>query len=135
MAFGSDNSIYVSGGTTARLTQSPDLCAVQGGEVSSTAPLTNLCLGDGFADQIQLSVTGNTGTGRFGLVRQNDLALVAQNGTGSFNMENYPPGNYYVGHISFMCGGIKYHIHYKSTVWLATSFGPQSQFRPFVGKH
>ena len=100
IAFGSDNSIYVSGGTTARLTQSPDLCAVQGGEVSSTAPLTNLCLGDGFADPIQLSVTGNTGTGRFGLVRQNDLALVAQNATGSFNMENYPPGNYYAGHIS-----------------------------------
>ncbi len=100
IAFGSDNSVYVGGGTTARLTQAPIDCTVNGGFVSTTSPLTNLCLGDGNADIIQLSVIGNLGVGRFGLVRQSDLFVVAQNSTGVFNMENFDQGSYFAGHIS-----------------------------------
>ncbi len=75
-------------------------CTVNGGTVSTTSPRLNLCLGDGVANQVVLSVTSNVGLGRFGLVRQSDLEVIASNATGVFNMENFPAGNYFAGHVS-----------------------------------
>jgi hypothetical protein len=100
MEFGSDNSIYVAGGQVAKWTQAASACVVQGGIVSTAAPTTALCVGDGFPDFIQLSVIGQQGTGRFGLVRQSDLGVVAVNNSRLFNMENYPAGAYFAGFLA-----------------------------------
>jgi hypothetical protein len=75
-------------------------CNVDGGTVSSANQLTQLCKGDGDADLIQLTVTGNVGAGLFGIVRQSDLGVVATNATGLFNIENLPAGSYFAGHVS-----------------------------------
>jgi hypothetical protein len=75
-------------------------CAVNGGTISTSSPRLNLCIGDGVQNLVQFTVTGNVGASRFGLVRQSDLGVVATNATGLFNMENYPAGNYFAGHIS-----------------------------------
>jgi hypothetical protein len=75
-------------------------CLVDGGTISTFSPRLNLCKGDGQPDYIQLSVSGNNGIGRYGLVRQSDLEIIATNNNGFFNMESYDAGQYYVGHIS-----------------------------------
>ncbi len=81
----------------------PDVvCNVAGGTISTSSPRLNLCKGDGLSNIIQLSVSGNIGIGRFGLVRQSDLAIIATNASGSFNMENYPASTYFVGHVSVL---------------------------------
>lgn len=75
-----------------------------GGILTASGNLTP-CNGDGGPDPIQLSVTGNSGNSRFGLLNTaNDI--IAQNTTGLFNMENYPPGNYKLGHLSYGDGFI-----------------------------
>lgn len=75
-------------------------CAVSGGTVSSQSPRFNLCVGDGVANVVSLSVSGNTIPGRFGLVRQSDLAVIATNANGNFNMELYPAGAYFAGYVA-----------------------------------
>lgn len=75
-------------------------CPAQGGTISTLSQRLNLCVGDGFPNIVQLSITGNTSPGRFGLVRQSDLAVIATNTTGVFNMENYPAGQYFVGYVA-----------------------------------
>ncbi len=85
---------------TAIVTVVAVACAVDGGTVSSPSPRQNLCIGDGVSDIVQLTVTGNTGQGRFGLVRQSDLQVVAINTTGTFNLEDFPAVTYIAGHIS-----------------------------------
>jgi hypothetical protein len=73
---------------------------LSGGTVSTNSPRLNLCKGDGQPNFVQLTVTGNTGPGRFGIVRQSDLAIVAQNNTGLFNIETLPAGAYFGGYVS-----------------------------------
>jgi hypothetical protein len=75
-------------------------CNVDGGTVSSANQLTQLCKGDGQQDLVQLTVTGNSGAGLFGIVRQSDLQVVATNANGLFNIENLPAGNYFAGYVS-----------------------------------
>ncbi len=75
-------------------------CSVNGGVLSTSSPRLNLCVGDGKSNQVVLNVTANVGLGRFGLVKQSDLSVVASNATGVFNMENLPAGNYFAGHVS-----------------------------------
>ncbi len=75
-------------------------CTVDGGTVATTSPRQNLCKGDGEPNIVQLTVSGNSGLGRFGLVTSPALDVVAINTTGTFNMETFPAGNYFVGHIS-----------------------------------
>jgi hypothetical protein len=75
-------------------------CTVDGGTISTSSPRLNLCVGDGKPNQIVLNVAGNVGVGRFGIVKQSDLSVVASNATGVFNMENLPAGNYFAGHVS-----------------------------------
>ncbi len=75
-------------------------CNVDGGTLATSDPRTSLCVGDNKPNLIQLSVSGNVGTGRFGLVRQGDLEIMATNASGLFDMENYPAGNYFVGHVA-----------------------------------
>ncbi len=77
-----------------------DPCNVDGGTVSSASQLTQLCKGDGDQDFIQINVAGNVGVGFFGIVRQSDLEVVATNQTGLFNVENFPAGQYFAGHVS-----------------------------------
>ncbi len=86
------------GGTTGLEPCAP--CTVVGGTVASQSPRQNLCIGDGVPNIVQLTVSGNTGQGRFGIARQSDLQIVAINGTGTFNMENYPAVTYVAGYIS-----------------------------------
>ncbi len=74
-------------------------CNVVGGTVSAIGNL-NPCVGFGEPGIIQLSVSGNVGSSRFGIVTQtNDI--VAVNNTGIFDMNLYPPGTYRMGHLSF----------------------------------
>lgn len=75
-------------------------CNMTGGVLATASPRINLCIGDGVANTVQLTVSGNVGTGRFGLVRQSDQQIIATNASGTFNMENYPPVTYVAGHIS-----------------------------------
>ncbi len=75
-------------------------CTVNGGTLSTFSARLGLCKGDAQPDYIQLSVSGNSGIGRYGLVRQSDLEIIDVNSNGSFNMENYDAGQYFLGHIS-----------------------------------
>ncbi len=75
-------------------------CTVDGGIVASTSPRINLCVGDGAPNVVQLTVTGNVGVGRFGLVKNPSLDVVSINASGTFNMENFPAGNYFVGFVA-----------------------------------
>ncbi len=88
---------YLPNGT---LSQDACPCNVVGGTISTSDPRNNLCVGDGVANIVALQLTGNSGQGRFGLVRQSDLEVIAINSTGSFNMEQYPVGSYFVGYVS-----------------------------------
>ncbi|MFT5047961.1 MAG: hypothetical protein ACI8UP_004961, partial [Porticoccaceae bacterium] len=74
------------------------ICNVDGGVLSASGDL-NPCVGDGEPSAIQLSVTGNVGNSRFGIIKTNG-DVVASNGTGLFNMDNYPPGIYRFAHLS-----------------------------------
>ena len=74
------------------------ICNVDGGVLSASGNL-NPCVGDGEPSAIQLSVTGNVGNSRFGIIKTNG-DVVASNGTGLFNMDNYPPGIYRFAHLS-----------------------------------
>jgi predicted secreted protein len=78
----------------------PPACNVNGGTVASTSPRNNLCVGDGISNIVSVTVSGNSGVGRFGLVRQSDLAVITTNTSGNFNMENFPPGAYFVGYVA-----------------------------------
>ncbi len=107
--FASDNDAAAAGGTFGPWnyylpngTRSQDACPcnVDGGTLSTASPRTNLCVGDGVANIVALQVAGNTGVGRFGLVRQSDLAVISISANGNFNMELFPAGNYFVGYIS-----------------------------------
>jgi hypothetical protein len=73
---------------------------VSGGTVSSNDPRLNLCRGDGYPNIVQLTVTGNTSPGRFGVVNQSNLDIVASNLNGIFNFEQIPAGQYFVGFIA-----------------------------------
>ncbi len=75
-------------------------CTVNGGVVSSGSQLNNICITNGSPAAVQIMVSGNTGIGRFGLVRATTLQVIASNTTGLFDMGSYPPGNYVAGHIS-----------------------------------
>jgi hypothetical protein len=76
-------------------------CNVNGGVVSTTDPRFNLCIGDGEPNIINLNLTGNEGLGRFGIADATTLDILGGNGSGLFNMENYPPGSYFLGHVSY----------------------------------
>jgi hypothetical protein len=82
------------------LCDTDDTCLVNGGWVKTSSTLTGICVGDGFPDAIQATVTGKTGQGLFGLVTFPALDVVATNATGLFNMENFPAGQYRIGHVS-----------------------------------
>jgi hypothetical protein len=74
----------------------------EGGTVSTSDPRMNLCIGDGESNIIEVEVTGNEGPfGRFGIVEATTLDIVAGSATGVFDMENYPPGSYLIGHVSY----------------------------------
>ncbi len=75
-------------------------CSMEGGVLATASPRLNLCIGDNVSNVVQLTVSGNVGSGRFGLVRQSDQQIIATNATGTFNMENYPAVTYVAGHIS-----------------------------------
>lgn len=75
-------------------------CSVNGGILSMSASPQPICVGDGVANTIELSVSGDTGIGQLGLVRAADQQVVELNTSGQFNMENYPAGNYIAGQIS-----------------------------------
>ncbi len=97
------NSCYATfyGGVTSFTPGECDnVCNVVGGTVASTTALPWICKGDDFPDVVQLNVTGNTGLGRFGVVRQSDGAIVLSNSTGNFNLSNLPVGQYFLGHIA-----------------------------------
>ncbi len=92
---------YFYGGVTSWTTgECGSGCAVDGGTLTSTSAVHNICIGDGYPDLIQFTVTGNVGIGRFGVARQSDLQIVASNTSGLFNFENLPAGQYVVGHVS-----------------------------------
>ena len=75
-------------------------CAVVGGMLTTISPLTGICIGDGNPKLVEVSVGGNVGLSRFGLVQLNN-DVVATNTTGIFNMENYPGGSYRIAHMSY----------------------------------
>ncbi len=75
-------------------------CVVQAGVLTALTPLGKVCPDDGSSNLVQVSVSGQVGLGKFGLTTSgNDI--VASNNTGNFNMDNYPPGTYRIGHISY----------------------------------
>ncbi len=75
-------------------------CNVDGGTVSTSSNLSGICAGDDIANQIVLTVTGNVGVGRFGLVSLPSQDVIAQNSSGIFNLNNFPAGNYALGYVS-----------------------------------
>ncbi len=75
-------------------------CNVDGGVVMTEDQTTGLCIGDGSADFIQFTVTGNVGAGVFGMIEQGTQDVVAVSQTGLFNIENLGAGNYQAGYIS-----------------------------------
>ncbi len=91
---------YFGGVSTWTQGECEPACAVEGGVVTTSSPVSNLCKGDGYSNIVQLSVSGNVGIGVFGVVRQNDLQIVASNTTGLFNFENLPANQYFAGHVS-----------------------------------
>ncbi len=74
------------------------VCDVEGGVLTAVGDL-NTCVGDGSASIVQLSVTGNVGNSRFGIITQTG-DVVASNFSGQFNLDNYPPGIYRFAHLS-----------------------------------
>ncbi|MEM9052605.1 MAG: lamin tail domain-containing protein [Bacteroidota bacterium] len=76
-------------------------CSVEGGTLSVLTPLNEFCVGDGNPNIIQVEVSGNAGLGRYGLANADNFDLLGGNSTGVFNFENYPPGNYLVGFVSY----------------------------------
>ncbi len=76
------------------------LCNVDGGTVSTNSALSPICVGDGFSNIVQVTVSGNSGVGRFGLVSLPSQNVIATNASGSFNLNNFPAGNYAIGHVS-----------------------------------
>ncbi len=79
---------------------SGDACLTNAGIISSASQLTGLCIGDGFSDVVSAQVANKYGPGTFGLVTFPALDVVATNATGTFNMEQYPAGNYRIGYVS-----------------------------------
>jgi hypothetical protein len=75
-------------------------CNVNGGTVSTTSVLSPICSGDSNSNIVQVTVSGNTGVGRFGLVSLPSQNILATNASGSFNMNNFPAGNYAIGYVS-----------------------------------
>ncbi len=78
----------------------PAGCNVDGGTIATNDERLNLCVGDGVSDYIQVTITGNSGVGKFGLIDAGTHEVVASNNSGIFNMENYPAGNYYLVYAS-----------------------------------
>jgi len=76
-------------------------CSVVGGTIGTNDPRLNLCIGDGESNFIVVELSGNQGIGRFGIAESTTLNVVGGNGNGVFNMENYPPGSYFIGHVSY----------------------------------
>ena len=76
-------------------------CDVDGGIVTTDDPRFNLCLGDGEPNFIQLELTQNQGLSRYGIADATTLDTQGGNSSGLFNMENYPPGSYFLGHVSY----------------------------------
>jgi hypothetical protein len=77
-------------------------CNVDGGVVTTNDPRLNLCIGDGESDFIVVELSADQGPlGRYGIVESTTQNIVGGNGNGVFNMENYPPGSYFIGHVSF----------------------------------
>ncbi len=83
------------------LNNSQPTCEVSGGILSSTSQLLNLCKGDGHPNEIQVSVNGNQNLGLFGLVRASNQSIAGVSVNGYFDMEDYPAGNYFIGHLSY----------------------------------
>jgi uncharacterized protein (TIGR02145 family) len=75
-------------------------CDVNPGTVTSDYTGEFFCIGDGIPKLVQATVTGNTGVGRFGLVNQDGLEIMEINETGLFDMDNFPPASYFLGHAS-----------------------------------
>jgi hypothetical protein len=75
-------------------------CNVDGGTISTSSQTLNLCIGDGQPDVVTISLTGNVGIGRFGLVVQGSFDVLASNASGVFDLENFPAGNYQIRHVS-----------------------------------
>ena len=81
--------------------QKSDSCDVNGGQISTSDNLSNICLSDGSSTELQFSVSGNSGAlGRFGIVRAGTFDVVAFNSTGTFDLAGLPAGNYYAAHVS-----------------------------------
>lgn len=83
------------------LNNSQSSCEVNGGSLSASTVPADLCVGDGVPTWVQVSVTGNQGLSSFGLVRASNNTIAATNTSGNFNMEDYPAGNYLIGHLSY----------------------------------
>lgn len=75
-------------------------CVVEGGNITTEDQRSNLCVGDGESDIINVEVTGNTGFGRFGLINASTNDVVTSNVTGVFNMEAFPAGDYFIVYAS-----------------------------------
>ncbi|HKK39085.1 MAG TPA: HYR domain-containing protein, partial [Cryomorphaceae bacterium] len=84
----------------ADVTVLPFECTVDGGTISTQDERLNLCLGDGQDNFIQVSISGNVGLGRFGLINSSTNQVVFSNFSGVFNMENFPAGTYNIVHAS-----------------------------------
>jgi len=77
-------------------------CEVDGGVLSTVNTTDNFCVGDGEPNFIEVNVSGNEGLfGRYGIMNANTQDLIGGNNNGIFNLENYPPGAYTIGYVSY----------------------------------
>lgn len=77
------------------------LCEVEGGILSVTNPMTEFCVGDNDPNFISVQVSGNFGFGRYGIADANTFDIVGGSNNGTFNFENFPPGDYLIGYVSY----------------------------------
>jgi hypothetical protein len=80
-------------------------CEVDGGILEVTNPMTEFCVGDNSPNLISVQVSGNSGLGTYGVVDANSFDIVGGSINGTFNFENYPPGDYFVGYVSYLQPG------------------------------
>ncbi|HKK40418.1 MAG TPA: M14 family zinc carboxypeptidase [Cryomorphaceae bacterium] len=79
-------------------------CDVIAGTITTTSPISNLCVGDNSPDLIEVEIQGNSGyAGVFGILDQADNVIGASQ-TGLFNVNNLPSGAYQIKHLTYAQG-------------------------------
>lgn len=76
-------------------------CDVIGGTLTADFDEETFCLGNGPSNFIQAEVAGNQGLGQFGIAKAATFEIVGGNETGFFNLNNFPPGDYVIGYVSY----------------------------------